>query len=153
MKRNYENLRATDMYRTLSENLSNMPFSFVYNGKEYKGFSPEHFTLISKNVIRSGEKETQTFTFVFFQTLEVTLILTHYFSHGVTEWTVWLENTSDKNSGVIEELKTELSFEGKFPVLKGIFLAQFLSCFFLSLHGCPHPKRTPRLRRFFPCSL
>ena len=120
MKRNYENLRATDMYRTLSENLSNMPFSFVYNGKEYKGFSPEHFTLISKNVIRSGEKETQTFTFVFFQTLEVTLILTHYFSHGVTEWTVWLENTSDKNSGVIEELKTELSFEGKFPVLKGI---------------------------------
>lgn len=32
MKRNYENLRATDMYRTLSENLSNMPFSFVYNG-------------------------------------------------------------------------------------------------------------------------
>ena len=120
MKRNYENLRATDMYRTLSENLSNMPFSFVYNGKEYKGFSPEHFTLISKNVIRSGEKETQTFTFVFFQTLEVTLILTHYFSHGVTEWTVWLENTSDKNSGVIEDLKTELSFEGKCPVLKGI---------------------------------
>ena len=76
--------------------------------------------MVSKNVIRSGEKETQTFTFVFFQTLEVTLILTHYFSHGVTEWTVWLENTSDKNSGVIEDLKTELSFEGKYPVLKGI---------------------------------
>jgi alpha-galactosidase len=120
MKRNYENHYATDKYRALSTNLSDMPFSFVYNGKEYKGFSPQHFTLISKNTLQSGEKETQNFKFTFLQTLEITLILTHYFSHGVTEWTVWFENTSNKNSGVIENLKTELSFEGKYPVLKGI---------------------------------
>lgn len=98
MKRNYENFQATDIYRTLSENLSDMPFSFVYNGKEYKGFSPEHFTLISKNIIRSDEKKTRIFKLAFLQTLEVSLILTHYYSHGVTEWTVWFENTSDKNS-------------------------------------------------------
>ena len=120
MKRNYENLQATDKYRALSANLSDMPFSFVYSGKEYKGFSPEYFTFVSKNVMRSDEKETQNFKFEFLQTLEVTLILTHYFSHGVTEWTVWFENISDKNSCVIEDLKTELSFEGKYPVLKGI---------------------------------
>ncbi len=120
MKRNYENPRATDQYRVLSANLSDMPFSFVYDGTEYKGFSSEHFTLIGKDVTRSGEKETQTFTFLFSQALEVTLVLTHYFSHGVTEWTVWFENTSDKNSGVIEALKTELNFDGRYPVLKGI---------------------------------
>lgn len=102
MKRNYENFQATDIYRTLSENLSDMPFSFVYNGKEYKGFSPEHFTLISKNIIRSDEKETRNFKLAFLQTLEVSLILTHYYSHGVTEWTVWFENTSDKNSGATD---------------------------------------------------
>ena len=120
MKNNYENFQATEQYRTLSADLSNMPFSFVYDGRKYQGFSPEHFTLISKDTIRSDEKETQTFRFLFLHTLEVTLILTHYFSHGITEWTVWLENTSDKNSGVIQELKAELSFEGKNPVLKGI---------------------------------
>ncbi len=80
-----------------------MPFSFVYEGIEYKGFSLEYSTLMSKDIVHSGEKETQNFKFAFSQTLEVTLILTHYFSHGVTEWTVWFENTSDKNSGVIED--------------------------------------------------
>ncbi len=120
MKRNYKNFQATEQYRALASNLSDMPFSFVYDGTEYKGFSPAHFTLIGRDVVRSDEKETQTFTFLFSQTLEVSLILTHYLSHGVTEWTVWFQNTSDKNSGVLEDLKTELSFKGKYPVLKGI---------------------------------
>ena len=39
MKRNYENFQATDIYRTLSENLSDMPFSFVYNGKDITDFT------------------------------------------------------------------------------------------------------------------
>ena len=136
MKNNYENFQATAQYRTLSADLSNMPFSFVYDSRKYQGFSPEHFTLISKDTIRSDEKETQTFRFLFLHTLEVTLILTHYFSHGITEWTVWLENTSDKRSGVIQELKTELSFEGKNPVLKGILgdpINQYRPQFCLSL--------------------
>ncbi len=120
MKKNYKNSQATDKYRVLSANLSNMPFSFVYDGIKYNGFSSEHFTLISKDLVRLGEKETQNFKFTFLQMLEVTLILTHYFSHGITEWTVWFENTSHKNSGVIEDLKIELNFEGKYPVLKGI---------------------------------
>ena len=120
MKKIYENLQATDYYRLLANESSNMPFSFVYDGKEYKGFSPKYFSLINKNTVRSGEKETQILCFAFLQVLEVTLVLTHYFSHGVTEWTVWFENVSDKNSGVIEDLKTELFFEGEYPVLKGI---------------------------------
>jgi len=120
MKKDYKNPQATDEYRVLSDNLLDMPFSFVYDGKKYKGFSPKHFTLISKDVIQSDEKETQNFKFDFLQTFEVSLILTHYFSHGVTEWTVWFENISGENSGVIEALKTELSFEGKYPILKGI---------------------------------
>ena len=120
MKKNYENPQSTEWYRQVSANLSQIPFSFVYDGTEYKGFSPEYFTLINKDVMQADEKETQTVTFSFKQGIKVTLILTHYFSHGATEWTVWFENTADKNSGVIENLKTELSFEGKQPVLKGI---------------------------------
>ena len=84
MKRNYENLQATDTYRALSANLCDIPFSFVYNGRKYAGFSSEYFTPVSKDVLQSDEKETQNVTFSFLQTLAVTLILTHYFSHGVT---------------------------------------------------------------------
>ena len=120
MKKNYENQEATAKYCLLSSNLSDMPFSFTYDGTEYNGFSSEYFALISKDIVCSGEKETQNIKFKFLQTLDVTLILTHYFSHGVTEWTVWFENTLEKNSGVIEDLKTELKFDGKYPVLKGI---------------------------------
>ncbi len=120
MKRNYENLRATEQYRLWTNDLSNIPFSFVYAGEEYKGFSPKNFTLMSKDILRSDGKETQTYKFAFSQTLEISLILTHYFSHGVTEWTVWFENVSDQNSGVIECVKTQLRFDGKYPVLKGI---------------------------------
>ena len=120
MKRNYQNPQATAWYRALSEDLSKLPFSFVYDGKEYRGFSPAHFTLIRRDVTQSGTKETQNYHFSFLQTLKISLILTHYFSHGVTEWTVWFENTADGNSGVIEDLKTEMTFEGKYPVLKGI---------------------------------
>jgi len=120
MKRIYENSLATEKYRTLTDDLSQLPFSFVYDGKTYKGFSAEHFDLISNDTVQEGEKETQTFRLAFLQVLEITLILTHYFSHGVTEWTVWFENVSNKNSGVIEQIKTELTFEGKYPLLKGI---------------------------------
>ena len=120
MKRNYQNLQATEQYRIWSEDLSKLPFSFVYDGKEYQGFSPAYFTLIGKDTTKSDTKETQNYRFSFLQTLEVSLILTHYVSHGVTEWTLWFENTSDRNSGVIENMKTELTFDGNYPVLKGI---------------------------------
>lgn len=120
MKRSYVNHAADEQYLVWVSDLSALPFSFVYDGNVYRGFSPEHFTLIGKDVLRSDQKETQTFRFAFMQTLEITLVLTHYFSHGVTEWTVWFENVSGQNSSVIEKLQTQLCFEGKYPVLKGI---------------------------------
>ena len=120
MKRDYTNPQADARYRALSENLSAFPFSFVYDGKEYKGFSPAYFTPKHRVTETADGKETRRETFSFADALEITLILTHYFSHGVTEWTVWFENVSDRNSGVIASPKTDLIFEGKYPRLLGI---------------------------------
>lgn len=120
MKTSYVNAQATAWYQSLSENPSGIPFSFVYDGVKYTGFSPEHFTLTDKEITSTPEKETQRLQFAFADTLSVTLLLTHYFSHGVTEWTVWFENPSSRNSGVLEELQTQLTFAGKYPTLKGI---------------------------------
>lgn len=65
-------------------------------------------------------KETREYLLAFDGVLEIRLVLTHYFTHGVTEWTVWFENVSDKNSAVIEDMKSVLRFEGNYPMLKGI---------------------------------
>lgn len=120
MERNYTNKKATEEYRSLLKNLSEVPFSFLYNGDEYKGFSPKIFLLKSDDVIKAEEKETHCIKLSFLDTLEISVILTHYFSHGVTEWTIWFENVSNENSGIIENCKTELTFFGKHPTLKGI---------------------------------
>ena len=120
MKRNYRNPQATEYYRGMLSNLSVFPFSFVYNGTEYHGFSEDRFRLKHEDVESCEGKETHRLTFDFAQALDVTLVLTHYASHGVTEWTVWFENVSERNSGTIEDPKTELHFGGKYPMLKGI---------------------------------
>ena len=117
MKRDYRNPQATANYRLLTEDPGRLPFSFVYNGKEYKGFGG--ITPISKTAKTEKEKESTSFVFSL-DALDITLLLTHYFSHGATEWTVWFENFATQNSGVLEDIKTELIFEGKHPVLKGI---------------------------------
>lgn len=121
MKRNYENPKATEAYRLLAENPSELPFYFVYGGKEYKGFSEKHFKLTEKKTEKGDGKETQRIRFALDEALDVTLILTHYFSHGATEWTVWFENMSDKNSEILENARTELIFNGERPALKGIY--------------------------------
>lgn len=120
MKPNYSNFDADKKYEALCGNLSSLPLSFVYNGKRYSGISSESFILKESTVESACGRETRTMTFAFEQALDVRLVLTHYFTHGVTEWTVWFENNSEQNSGVIEEIKAELCFDGKYPLLKGI---------------------------------
>lgn len=122
MKYDYCNKMADEWYREITEEPSKIPFSFCYDNNEYSGFSEKYFVLQDKKLEASEaeEKETVTFTFLLKNTIEITLKITHYFCYGVTEWTVWFENISDKNSGVIKALKSELVFEGQYPVLKGI---------------------------------
>ena len=120
MKRCYENPQADQWYRSLAENPSKFPFQFTYNDAEYVGFSAPQFLLKEHTLTPGNSKESQTFVYSFADSLEITLLLTHYFTHGVTEWTVWFENTGTQNSGIITDPKTELSFLGERPVLKGI---------------------------------
>jgi len=120
MVRDYRNTAADKRYRGFTENPQEIPFSFVYDGVKYTGFSPEFFELKDKKVDRINDKETTTFIFGFAEVLNVSVILTHYFSHGATEWTVWFENISDVDSKIITKPETSLDFIGKQPVLKGI---------------------------------
>lgn len=120
MKRNYRNPIATANYRRLTEQPERLPFSFVCGGKKHLGFSDESLVLKNKTFKTDGEKESAVFLYTLGGSLEITLLLSHYFSHGATEWTVWFENISSENSEMLEDIQTELTFSGERPVLKGI---------------------------------
>ena len=112
MKRDYRNPRATEQYRAWLQSPETIPFSFVYGGKEYRGFSEACLAFIGKETVSEGEKESTVLSYALGERLKITLLLTHYPSHGATEWTVWFENPSSENSEVIEEPKTTLTLEG-----------------------------------------
>lgn len=119
MEHKYRNITADSLYGDMIAHTEKIPFSFVYNGMKYHGFSSAYFTLNSKTVSRIGEKETATLVFGF-DTLSITAIVAHYFSHGATELTVWFENKGTENSGIIEDLCFEQRFCGENPILRGI---------------------------------
>ncbi len=118
--KNYKNEAADKRYFHILENLSDFPFSFDYDGKTYKGFNENYFRLEKRDTDKTADKETDKLYFLFENTLTVTLVLTHYFTHGVTEFTVLFKNSTLFNSGVIKAPSIDLEFKGNNPVLKGI---------------------------------
>ena len=120
MKPNYQNPQATARYQAMLDDPASIPFSFTYGGKTYRGFGDKDFALQSQTKEECCGKETQTLVFSLADAMTVTLILSHYRSHGATEWTVWFENPTEQNSAILENVKTEVTFTGSYPVLKGI---------------------------------
>lgn len=120
MKRDYRNCEADAWYREICREPARLPFFFTYRQRRYHGFPEDALVLASESVGREEGKETCEKVFTLEDTLRITLKLTHYFTHGATEWTVWFENTSKENSGVLEDIQTELILDGARPVLKGI---------------------------------
>ncbi len=112
----YYNETATKSYKNLLANIEKLPFSFKYNGK---AIFISNLREVDRKTLSNKDKET-TDIFFEYDCLKISVKLTHYFTHGATEWTVWFENISNKNSGVLEELQTTIEFAGKDPVLKGI---------------------------------
>lgn len=119
MSRNYTNKSADLWYDCVKENIESFPFSFVYGGIKYEGFGSEDFTEKSRRVCEEGGRETVYIQFDLKGELTVNLKLSHYASHGVTEWTVEFENNTDSDTKVISEPKMELILKGENPILKG----------------------------------
>ena len=120
MKRNYANKSADKFYEKILVNPAKLPVKFVYDETEYKGLDKKYFSLISKSVENVGEKQTANLVFDFLSELKVTLKITHYYSHGVTEWTLFFKNDTEKSSKVLENIYTEINFSGSYPIVKGI---------------------------------
>lgn len=118
MKRDFRNPAADAFYRAILADPSTLPFRFSYDGRDYTGI-PAEFTPLSRSVREGEERETAELCYSFGD-LGITLLLTHYFSHGVTEWRVDFSCESDAPTGVIANPRAELEFSGRLPQLKGI---------------------------------
>ena len=121
MKRDYHNFKGDEFYSHITENADEFPFAFTYGETRYIGFSSEHFKLLSSIYQEKDEKETKIISFLFKETLRIDLKVTHYYTHGVTEWTVFFENVSDRNSEILQNMGAQMNFTGHYPTLKGIF--------------------------------
>ena len=75
---------------------NNKRFSFKYNGKD--AFSLSYQTSISEN------ENVLTTVYEFEDGLKITNIAKKYPEFDAYEWVNFIENTSDKNSGMISEL-------------------------------------------------
>ena len=106
--------------RALIRSPETFPISFSYNNRQYTGFSTEFFRETARRTSADALRTTTEIVWSFQDELQVSLKWTEYPSYGGAEWTVFFENTTDRDSGVISELHTELSFSGESPVLRGI---------------------------------
>ncbi len=120
MKIDYSESCFDKFYFSVLDDMGKLPFSFIYSGKTYNGFSSENFSLKSKNITKGKGKESAELVFDFVDDIKISVLITHYFSHGVTEWTVRFKNCGKENTSIFENLKTEIILEGGLPVLKGI---------------------------------
>ena len=116
MLRNYRNTASDIMFSDMIKNPSKIPFMFTYDGKEYNGFG-EDFTEKYKKIEKNGDVEKVILTFDFKNTLDFNVTLILYYSHGTTDWTARIKNTSEGKCGIIEKLGTKIVFACETPIL------------------------------------
>ncbi len=114
----YANKIADERYEKWKTDPSSLPFKYTYGGKEYLGFP---FDKKGETTVRDGAKETVTQIFALDEYLQVTVVLTHYYDYGASEFTLWLENVGNGDSKVLEDLRLETFFEGENPIVRGIW--------------------------------
>jgi hypothetical protein len=107
VKKNYRNPGADLFYGSLLADMSLLPLHFTYGGRAFCGLSKDSFQMIEETVEKSGEKETRTRRFTLDGVLEITVVLTHYYSHGATEWTAYFANASDRDGEILENVYSE----------------------------------------------
>lgn len=97
------------------------PFSFVYEGTEYRGFGSGFEEVERESTAESNALRT-TVTFLHTQSgAHFTLDTRSYAKYGAFEWVITVQNRSDHNTGVFSDLKAaDLIFQGASPCVKGI---------------------------------
>lgn len=114
--------KAEKEYETMLKNPESIPINFVYNDKYYSGFSSKYFKkkTQTEQAVDGGTQTTTVFSFR--GELDVTLVSAVYPEYSAYDYTVYFENNTDKNSGVIRKLNAvDAKYACDSARLKGIY--------------------------------
>jgi len=107
-------------YNDFINNLRNFPTNFVYDNHYFKGFSPQYFKVVSRN-IHNERNGIITTIILNYEELEVKIVSGLYKDYDAYDYTVYFKNTSNHNSKVLKQFNNiDINFKGNNPVLKGI---------------------------------
>lgn len=120
MERTYRNGRGDKLFAAIFSQPSRLPLFYTYRGEELRGIREDRIrgTVTSADPVRGSV--TAEITAAVDENLDLRLILTKYPAFGAVEWTVWFENNSDADSGVLGNVFSRVNFKGEDPVLRGI---------------------------------
>ena len=120
MRVSYRNPQADAWYDKVLSDPAAFPFRFSCGGRPIRGFPRDVFTCVDRRVLREDGRETTEICLRKDDALYVTLRCAHYERYGVSEWTVWFENRGLRDTDVLSDAETVLTFAGEYPTLKGI---------------------------------
>lgn len=113
--------RVINLYKDYITNLGKFPITFTYGNKTYRGFGKD-FKEVSRKAEKEDDRVNHTIVLIFKKTIKVTLIARVYPDYCAYEWTVYFENTGDKDTKVFKDIfVADMVFEGEKPILKGIY--------------------------------
>lgn len=110
-------------YEHYTNDLGNLPITFVYGDKFYRGFSSDYFGEISRTSVneRNGVLTTIKLKPYMDERLLITVETAYYKDYNAYDYTVYFENCSAIDSAVLKYVNAmDINFEGTNPILKGI---------------------------------
>ena len=115
MKKDDANPQAAAWHQASLDRPEHFPLSMTYRGIRYDGFPADVFREVGRQTEVDAKKVTTRIRFCLPDGLEVTLQAAFYPAYGVSEWTAWFENTTQHNSGILENVTSTLTFSGSRP--------------------------------------
>lgn len=120
---NLNNESVKNEYQHYTSDLGNLPITFVYADKYYKGFSSEYFGTISSKSVneRNGVLTTTELYLYEDEKFHITVETAYYKDYNAYDYTVYFKNAGTENSAVLKYVNAmDINFKGSNPVLKGI---------------------------------
>ena len=113
MIRNYRNPAADYAFDRMISSPETIPFAFTYGDVRYRGFSADQMKFLSKREECADGKRTVILDYALSDNLKASVRLSHYETHGATEFTVWFENDTAQDSAILKDIYAEMHFQGE----------------------------------------
>ena len=108
-------------YKSLTDDLSDLPINFVYGEKYFSGFPSKYFEEISRTT-RNERNGVLTTIQLQYEGILVTIETALYEKYNAYDYTVYFKNTGTSNSKVFKYVNAiDMDIKGSSPRLKGIW--------------------------------